>query len=190
MLLIGLALKDNDLGRARRLLARHEPRPGTGLRRLNPDGDLRDWEWRYFHGLAQGDELFTLPGGSMAFLSPDQLIALDPDNAIPIWDLNAKRRTQTHRNIGNLSQFTVSPGGRFLAGTDDARKRVTVWNLAPLAPVFTAPVAIHNSARGRNVGFLDGGERLVFIDPGPKLVEGTNVMVADLLRYRTRRPRF
>ena len=146
MLLIGLALKDNDLGRARRLLARYEPRPGTGLRRLNPDGDLRDWEWRYFHGLAQGDELFTLPGGSMAFLSPNQLIALDPDNAISIWDLNAKRRTQTHRTVGNLSQFTVSRGGRFLAGTDHARKRMTVWNLAPLAPVFTDPVAIHNSA--------------------------------------------
>ena len=182
MLLAGLALRDNDLGNARSLLARHEPLEKVDTPKPDPEMDLRDWEWRYFRGQTGGAELFTLPGGSMAFLSSNRLIAVDNHTAISVWDLTTRRRTRTHQYGANLTVLTVSPDGNHLAGADDANKRVTVWDLSSFTAVFSSPVAVHNSARARNMAFLDGGGRFAFIDPGPRVVDGKNVMITDLRR--------
>jgi WD40 repeat protein/predicted Ser/Thr protein kinase len=181
MVLAGLALQKNDLGNARALLARHEPPAKSEIRDPKSEIDPRGWEWRYFWSKTRGAELFTLSGSGPAFLPSNRLIAMDEGNTISIWDLTARRRTRTHQHGGRLSSLTVSPGGTHLAGTDEFEKRLTVWNLASFAPVFSSPVAIHNS-RSPNVAFLDGGDRLIFIHPGPTPVGSANVMAVDLRR--------
>jgi hypothetical protein len=57
------ALKLNNVGKARRLLERHRPKPG--------EPDLRGWEWRYLWQLTRSSALATLmtliPAGSLFF---------------------------------------------------------------------------------------------------------------------------
>jgi hypothetical protein len=67
MNLAQLALKENNLRDARRLLDRHQPQPG--------EEDLRGWEWRYLWQLTRGTALVTLTNrpvrGFSVSLSPD-----------------------------------------------------------------------------------------------------------------------
>ena len=63
------ALKDNNLGRARRLLDRHRPQPG--------EEDLRGWEWRYLWQLTRSTALVTLTNRPVRGLS----VSFSPDGS-------------------------------------------------------------------------------------------------------------
>src|SRR4029077_16395139 len=84
------ALKQNNRGRARRLLDRHRPHPG--------EEDLRGWEWRYLWQLTRSAALVTLTnrptrGFSVSF-SPDgtRLAVGWFDGRVDLWDVPGRRR--------------------------------------------------------------------------------------------------
>src|SRR6185503_9665483 len=83
------ALKPNNLGKARRLLDRHRPKPG--------EEDLRGWEWRYLWQLTRGSEEATLtnrppPGYSVSFSPDGKRLAVGWwDGRVDLWDVLARR---------------------------------------------------------------------------------------------------
>src|SRR6185295_16987731 len=83
------SLRQNNLGRARRLLDRHRPQPG--------EEDLRGWEWRYLWQLTRSSALVTLTnrparGFSVSF-SPDgtRLAVGWFDGRVDLWDVPGRR---------------------------------------------------------------------------------------------------
>jgi WD40 repeat protein/tRNA A-37 threonylcarbamoyl transferase component Bud32 len=120
----GLAM--NDLGRAKRLLESHRPRPG--------EPDLRDWEWRYLWLQCQNDALGELCRYSnsvwrVAYAPPDgQKLAVGgyyQGQFIDIWDVPGRRRLGTlQTNAGHLVAF--SPAGDLLA-TDGTQGTINIW---------------------------------------------------------------
>lgn len=63
------SIKNNNLGRALKLLRRYVPEPG--------ELDLRGWEWRYLWALCESDAEFEL----CHFAGPDPVVsaAISPD---------------------------------------------------------------------------------------------------------------
>ncbi|MCW5554801.1 MAG: serine/threonine protein kinase [Verrucomicrobiae bacterium] len=119
------SLKQNNLGKARRLLERHRPQPG--------EEDLRGWEWRYLWQLTRSSALVTLtnrptPGISVSF-SPDgtRLAVSWWDGRVDLWDVPGRRwiRALTDRHPGRLA---FSPVRNLLAGTSEPNV-VTLYDL-------------------------------------------------------------
>jgi hypothetical protein len=123
------ALKQNNLGQARRLLDRHRPQSG--------EEDLRGWEWRYLWQLTRSSALVTLTnrpvrGWSVSF-SPDgtRLAVGWYDCRVDLWDIPGQRwvRTlSTSRKELYTPHVAFSPVRNLLAATSEPRT-VTLYDL-------------------------------------------------------------
>jgi eukaryotic-like serine/threonine-protein kinase len=131
------SLRLNNVGRARLLLARHEPGP--------EEEDLRGWEWRYLWRMARSGALVTLTnrptrGFSVAF-SPDgtRLAVGWFDGRVDLWDVPGRRwlRTLSAANevqegrvafsqVANWLAVTAGPGTVALHDLDTGRESV-LW---------------------------------------------------------------
>ena len=84
------ALRQGNLGLARKLLQQHVPLAG--------ESDLRGFEWRYYWHQAQGDQLYTFRGHSNLVdcvqFSPNGrwLASGDWDGTVILWDVAERRR--------------------------------------------------------------------------------------------------
>ena len=117
------ALAMNDLGRARRLLEAHRPRPG--------EVDLRGWEWRYLWRKCQSDALgelcrYPTSAYSVAYSRDGTMLAVagtDPES-VEIWDVPGRQRMRILQpNEGRLVAF--SPRDDLLA--TDAGDQIRLW---------------------------------------------------------------
>ena len=123
------ALKQNNVGRTRRLLERHRPETN--------EEDFRGWEWRYLWQLSRSTSLVTLanrstPGFSLSF-SPDghHLAVGWFDGRIDLWDIKDRQLKRTLVDQGNLyyqGKVAFSPTRNLLAITSEY-KVVTLYDL-------------------------------------------------------------
>jgi WD40 repeat protein len=118
------ALAMNDLGRAKRLLHGHRPRPG--------EADLRGWEWRYLWRECRSDALSELcrysnSVYSVAYAPDGKTLAIAGFNPgfVEIWDVPGCKRIATlQTDAGHLVAF--SPRGNLLAA-DNGQGRINIW---------------------------------------------------------------
>ncbi len=154
------SLKQNNLGRARRLLDRHRPQPG--------EEDLRGWEWRYLWQLTRSRALATLTnrpaGGFDVSFSPDgsRLAVGWSDGSVDLWDVPGRRliRALTDRKQAPSDHVAFSPVRNLLAATSDP-KVVTLYDLdsGGDSVVWRAPQ--EGSWNVRDLSFSQDGSRLV-----------------------------
>jgi WD40 repeat protein len=131
------AINAGNLGHARGLLASHRPAPGWP--------DLRGFEWRYFRGAAQGDNLATLRGHSNVVasiaISPDgkTILSCSQDRTVRLWELASHRLISTLTNFQDPGRSVAfSPDGKvFAAGGWGKRDRVTLWDATRLRLLAT-----------------------------------------------------
>jgi WD40 repeat protein len=158
MVLAGLALQDHDLGKARTLLARHEPRDKSEI-------DLRSWEWRYIRGQCLSDELFTLEGHGhsmsvdVAFLTTNLLVSGSSDGTIRLWDLAERREVRALHHGSPLQKFRVSPDSRLLVANDENAKKMFIWDRETFGLVYSTRSATDSGGRA---AFLPDGRTLFF----------------------------
>jgi serine/threonine protein kinase/WD40 repeat protein len=122
------ALKLNNIGRARRLLDRHRPKPG--------EPDLRGWEWRYLWQLTRSSALATLTnrtvrGFSVGFSSDGERLAVGWfDGRVELWDVRSRRLIQALRDRGysHAGRVAFSHKGLRLAATSEP-KTVALYDL-------------------------------------------------------------
>jgi WD40 repeat protein len=170
------SLLQNNLGKARRLLDRHRPRPG--------EDDLRGWEWRYLWQLTRSGALATLAnrpvrGVSVSF-SPDggRLAVSWDDGRVELWDVPGRRviRTLSEKPVGARSRpaeggltalVAFSPVRNLLAATSETEP-VTLHDLD------TGQEQIVWRAPGRSgwlvhdLSFSQDGSRLVILAEAPR----------------------
>ncbi len=154
------SLKQNNLGRARRLLDRHRPQPG--------EEDLRGWEWRYLWQLTRGSALATLThrpmGGFDVSFSPDgsRLAVGWLDGPMDLWDVPGRRliRALADRETHLANHVAFSPVRNLLAATSDL-KLVTLHDLdsGRESVLWRAPQ--EGSWNVRDLSFSRDGSRLV-----------------------------
>jgi WD40 repeat protein len=140
-----LALEDANFGRARALLAQHQPESNQE--------DLSGFEWRYLWGKCRGDQLQTLAGHSnyvncIAY-SPDgtMLVSGSSDNTVKLWNASTGELLATCAGHSNaVMSVAFSPDGKYFAsgGADrvvrlwDARTHQIVLTLTNQAPSLLA----------------------------------------------------
>ncbi len=126
------ALAVNDLGRARRLLEAHRPRPGQA--------DLRGWEWRYLWQECRSDAIgefcrYPALAHSLAYSPDGKTLAVagcgETREFVDIWDVAGRRRIASLvPNEGFVVAF--SPQGNLLAagvGSQVRLWRTDTWDL-------------------------------------------------------------
>jgi WD40 repeat protein len=122
------SLKQNNLGRARRLLDLHRPQPGQE--------DLRGWEWRYLWQLTRSSALVTLTNrpvrGFDVSFSPDgtRLAVGWYDGHVDLWDVPHRRLLRALTDRGDLypAHVAFSPVRNLLAATSESNV-VTLYDL-------------------------------------------------------------
>ncbi len=122
------SLKQNDLGRAVRLLNRHRPKDG--------EADLRGWEWRYLWQLTQGEPHTTLTNrlarGWDTSFSPDgsKLAVGWFDGRVELWDTAERRllKTLTEKSDATRGRVAFAPRGNQLAASNKA-SQVILYDL-------------------------------------------------------------
>ncbi|HEV3257447.1 MAG TPA: WD40 repeat domain-containing serine/threonine-protein kinase, partial [Gemmataceae bacterium] len=154
------ALKLNNLGRARRLLDRHRPRPG--------EEDLRGWEWRYLWQLTRISALATLmhrpvSGFNVSF-SPDgsRLAVGWRDGHVDLWDVPGRRliRALADRERPSWVRVAFSPLRNLLAATSDPRV-VTLYDLDSGGESVLWRAPQEGSWDVRDLSYSRDGSRLV-----------------------------
>jgi WD40 repeat protein len=122
------ALRLNNVGKARRLLDRHRPKPG--------ELDLRGWEWRYLWQLTRASALATLTnrsvrGFSVSFSADGTRLAVGWfDGHVDLWDVRARRLIQalTDQEYRYPGRVAFSHIGLRLAATSEP-KTVALYDL-------------------------------------------------------------
>jgi WD40 repeat protein/serine/threonine protein kinase len=115
------ALKSDNLGRSRELLARQQPQGKSGAHASEPEMDLRGWEWRHLWHRTRGDEEFTLAGHSNSvagalFLNDGRtIVSAASDDTLRFWDVQRRTNTLTMPLSGGTHSLALSPDGRWLA---------------------------------------------------------------------------
>ena len=125
------SLKLNNLGRARRLLDRHRPKPG--------EEDLRGWEWRYLWQLTRSSALDTLTNRPMSGFGVN--VSFSPDGSrlavgwigggrVDLWDVPGRRliRALTGRESLHRGLVAFSPVHNLLAASSES-KAVALYDL-------------------------------------------------------------
>jgi WD40 repeat protein len=113
------AMRQNNLGRARRLLDRHKPAPG--------EDDLRGWEWRYLWQLTRSSAL-TLTnrptrGFSVGFSQDGTRLGIGWYNGcVELWDVPRRQLIQTLTDRTDLpaAHVAFSPVRNLMAATAEA----------------------------------------------------------------------
>lgn len=180
------SLKQNNLGRARRLLDRHRPN--------SVEDDLRGWEWRYLWQRTRSNALLTLTnrpaqGFSVSF-SPDgnRLAVGWFDGHVELWDAPGRRRVQAlvdrahpfypgrvaFSPVGNLLAATSEPSGVTLYDLDSGRESI-LWR----APAEGWTV--------RDLAFSQDGSRLVIY--AGSLVNLGDVLVVNVSSFKIEKHR-
>jgi len=111
------SLKQNNLGRAVRLLDRHRAQPG--------EEDLRGWEWRYLWQQTRGSDHVTLTnrpvrGWDVSFSPDGKFLAVGwIDGQVDLWDVPGRRliRCLTDQETGAPAHVAFSPLGNLLVST-------------------------------------------------------------------------
>jgi serine/threonine protein kinase/WD40 repeat protein len=122
------ALRHNNVGKARRLLDRHRPKPG--------EEDLRGWEWRYLWQLTRSGALVTLTnrpvrGFSVSFSDDGSRLAVGWfDGHVDLWDVSSRRmiRSLTDREYPHAGRVAFSHRGHLLAATAEP-KTIALYDL-------------------------------------------------------------
>ena len=154
------SLKQNNLGRARRLLDRHRPQPG--------EEDLRGWEWRYLWQLTRSGALVTLTNrpvrGYDVSFSPDgsRLAVGWFDGRVELWDVPGRRliRTLTEVRPGRVAHVAFSPVGNLLAATSEPES-VTLYDLDSDRKQIVWRATAQDERQVRDLSFSQDGSRLV-----------------------------
>jgi len=121
------SLKQNNLGKARRLLERHRPQPG--------EEDLRGWEWRYLWQLTRSSALVTLTNrpttrGFDVSFSPDgtRLAVGWLDGRVDLWDVPGRRLLRALTGVSFSPHVAFSPHRNLLAATS-GNNEVSLYDL-------------------------------------------------------------
>jgi serine/threonine protein kinase/WD40 repeat protein len=154
------SLKQNNLGRARRLLDRHRPQPG--------EEDLRGWEWRYLWQLTRSRALVTLTNrptrGLDVSFSPDgnRLAVGWLDGRVDLWDVPGRRqvRALTDRKQPHWAHVAFSPVGNLLAATSEPHL-VTLYDLDSGRESILWKVPDQENWNVREMSFSPDGSRAV-----------------------------
>ncbi|MHC1763949.1 MAG: protein kinase [Verrucomicrobiia bacterium] len=108
------SVRQNNVGRARRLLDRHRPGPG--------EQDLRGWEWRYLWQLCQSEALAVLarrPASccSLGFSADGTRLAAGySDGRVELWNLGTRRLEVLQLENGDTpARVAFAPEADFLA---------------------------------------------------------------------------
>ncbi len=116
------ALKSDNLGRTKELLAKQRPQGKSGAHASEPEMDLRGWEWRHLWHRTRGDELFTLVGHSnsvagVLFLNDGRtIVSAASDDTLRFWDVHSRKNTLIIPLLtGGTHSLALSPDGRWLA---------------------------------------------------------------------------
>ena len=144
----------NDVGRARRLLERHQPKSG--------EADLRGWEWRYLWQQSRNGALATLTRhsarvGVLSFSHDSRLLAIGHwDGRIEVWDVQARALRSTLRTSGTFGAVCFSPNEHLLAYTAGGG-RIVVHDLATGTNKFLLTA---HGGEARRLSFSLDGARL------------------------------
>ncbi len=182
------SLKQNNLGKARRLLDRHRPQPG--------EGDLRGWEWRYLWQLTRSGALVTLTNqparGFDVSFSPDgtHLAVGWFDGRVDLWDVPGRRlvRALTEGAQPYQGHVAFSPKRNLLAVTPGT-KGVTLFDLDSGRDSILWNTPDQGSWYIRELAFSPDGSRLV-IHASSGRESGTTVWVVNTAstQVETRHP--
>ena len=155
------SLKQNNLGRARRLLDRHRPQPG--------EEDLRGWEWRYLWQLTRSSALATLTNrpvrGFDVSFSPDgsRLAVGWRDGRVDLWDVPGRRliRALADREQPFLGHVWPFPRFAIFWRPRSDPKVVTLYDLdsGRESVLWRAPQ--EGSWKVRDLSFSQDGSRVV-----------------------------
>jgi eukaryotic-like serine/threonine-protein kinase len=173
------ALKENNVGKARRLLDRHRPQ--------TDEEDVRGWEWRYLWQLTRSSALVTLTNRparvfSVSF-SPDGLrLAVGWfDGRVELWDVPGRRVVRVLNDTRNSppGRVAFSAARNLLAGTS-AAKTVTLYDLdsGQESVVWRAPE--QGTWDVRDIAFSRDGS-IVAVYAGNRPLRRDEVWVIDVL---------
>ncbi len=171
------SLKQNNLGKARRLLDRHRPQPG--------EEDLRGWEWRYLWQLTRNSALVTLTNrpvrGFDVSFSPDgtRLAVGWFDGRVELWDVPGRRllRVLTDRSQA-AGHAAFSPHRNFLAATSGTN-RVSLYDLDSGRDTILWHAPDQGQWGVRDLAFsADGSKLVIYAGSSPEL--GDAVWVGDV----------
>jgi WD40 repeat protein len=172
------SLKQNNLGKARRLLERHRPQPG--------EEDLRGWEWRYLWQLTRSSALVTLTNrpttrGFDVSFSPDgtRLAVGWYDGRVDLWDVPGRRclRALTERKQPE-AHVAFSPHRNLLAATSEP-KVVSLYDLESGRDSILWRAPDQGEWGVRDLSFSPDGSKLV-IYAGSSGALGDAVWVVDV----------
>ena len=127
------ALAENNLGRARELLDRQQPKAG--------EEDLRGFEWRYLWQLCRGDEFATFRDGGAhaAAFSPDGRLFAYADRKITVRETASRKVVATLDSAASTLSF--APGGKLLASGHESG--VKIWDTENWAELRSLPDTTH-----------------------------------------------
>jgi len=129
------ALAENNLGHARELLDRQQPKAG--------EEDLRGFEWRYLWRLCQGDDIATFrdEGGQAAAFSTDGKLFAYAGGKIMVRDAASRKIVATLPSPATTLSF--APQTNLLASGHDTG--VKLWNTETWQEVRALPDTMHPS---------------------------------------------
>jgi WD40 repeat protein/serine/threonine protein kinase len=173
----GQTLQLGNLGRARRLLDRHRPKPGK------EDEDLRGWEWRYLWQQCLGDPFTFLTKGegyafSVSFSRDGRRLAVGfSDGRVELWDVPGRKRLRVLQGkTGKLARVAFSPVDDALAATGERNVvKLHDFEVGSERVLCTAPGFI------RDLAFSRDGDQLAVITRDEEAWQVVNVRTAEIV---------
>lgn len=162
MNVVGHALKENNLGRARMLLNRQKPQSG--------ELDLRDWEWRYLWSQARADDHDVFAVGTiwsarpLSFSADGRMLVRELDGNTVATDL-ISRRVVLERANARLPVF-AHHSNRIVFVTKDSATITDIITILDIATrKETQPVRSGNSTQW--IGFTPDDRQILTVSLRP-----------------------